>query len=191
MRLGILGGTFDPPHVGHLLVAGDAYAALRLERLVFVPAATQPLKTNRTPAPAEHRLAMVQAMIADDPRFEVSPVEVERGGLSFTVDTLRFLEARYPSAERFLLLGADVLGTFAQWRDPATVVRLAQPVVLQRAGSPPSPAEVQGVTPLRIETRRVDISSTEIRDRVRQGLPIRGFVTDAVAALIDRLGLYR
>ena len=191
MRLGILGGTFDPPHVGHLLVAEDAYAALRLDRLVFVPAGAQPLKADRAVTPAEHRLAMVRAMIGNDSRFAVSAVEVERGGLSFTVDTVRHYAEQFPSSERFLLIGADVLATFAQWRDPATVVRLAQPVILQRAGSPLPPQDVGGVTPMRLETRRVDVSSTEVRDRVRQGLPIRGFVTDAVASMIGRLGLYR
>ncbi|MEK7401065.1 MAG: nicotinate-nucleotide adenylyltransferase [Gemmatimonadota bacterium] len=191
MRLGILGGSFDPPHIGHLLVAEDALAALHLDRLIFVPACAQPLKADRNAAPAEHRLAMVRAMVGDDSRFDVSPVEVERGGLSFTVDTLRHFSSHYPSAERFLLLGADVVTTFAQWREPEVVVRLAHPVILQRAGSPASTQDVAGVPLIRIETRRVDISSTEVRARVRQGLPIHGFVTDAVAALIARLGLYR
>ncbi len=191
MRLGILGGTFDPPHVGHLLIADDAFAALKLDRLIFVPACTQPLKADRSAAPAEHRLAMLQAMVSDDRRFEASAVEVERGGLSFTVDTLRHFAATYPSAERFLLLGADVLSSFAQWREPAVVVRLAQPVVLQRAGSASDVGEVEGVAPLRIVTRRVDISSTEVRERVRTGQSIRGFVTEPVAALIARHQLYR
>ena len=191
MRLGILGGTFDPPHVGHLLVAEDAFAALGLDRLVFVPASAQPLKRDRPAALPEHRLAMVRAMVVDDPRFEVSAVEVERGGLSFTVDTLRHFSDQYPTAERFLLLGADVLASFAQWREPAAVVRLAQTVVLQRAGSSHVTGEIEGVTPVRLETRRVDVSSTEIRERVRNGKPIRGFVTEGVAALIARHGLYR
>lgn len=191
MRLGILGGTFDPPHVGHLLVAEDAFEALRLDRLVFVPASAQPLKRDRPAAAPEHRLAMVRAMVAEDARFEVSAVEVERGGLSFTVDTLRHFSAQYPEAERFLLLGADVLASFAQWREPAAVVSLAQPVVLQRAGSLSATGDLEGVTPLRLETRRVDVSSTEVRERVRKGMPIRGFVTEGVAALIVRHGLYR
>ena len=191
MRLGILGGTFDPPHVGHLLVAEDAFAVLRLDRLVFVPASVQPLKQDRSTAAPAHRLAMVQAMVGSDPRFEVSTVELERGGLSFTVDTLRHFSATYPSAERFLLLGADVLPSFSKWREPADVVRLATPVVLQRAGSQPTAGDVAGVTPVRLETRRVDVSSTEIRERVRRGLPIRGFVTDGVASLIAEHGLYR
>jgi nicotinate-nucleotide adenylyltransferase len=191
VRLGILGGSFDPPHNGHLLVAEDAFDALRLDRLVFVPAGTQPLKRDRDTAPADRRLAMVRAMVGDDKRFEASAVEVERGGLSFTVDTLRHFSSQFPSAERFLLLGADVLPTFAQWREPEEVVRLAQPVILQRAGSPAVDAKLAGVKAICLDTRRVDVSSTEVRERVRQGKPIRGFVTDAVAALIERDGLYR
>jgi nicotinate-nucleotide adenylyltransferase len=191
LRLGILGGSFDPPHVGHLLVAEDAFAALRLDRLVFVPAGVQPLKAGQPVTAAEHRLAMVRAMVADDSRFEVSGMEVERAGLSYTVDTLRHFSAEYPSAERFLLLGTDVLTTFAQWREPAAVVRLAQPVVLRRADAPPSVQVLEGVTPRYLDTRRIDVSSTEVRERVRKGMPIRGFVTDGVAALIARHGLYR
>jgi nicotinate-nucleotide adenylyltransferase len=191
VRLGILGGTFDPPHVGHLLVAEDAHAALTLDRLILVPACAQPLKADRVSASAEHRLAMVRAMVADDTRFEVSDVEVRRGGLSFTVDTLRHFAAQYPSAERFLLLGADTLSSFAQWREPAEVVRLAQPAVLQRAGSPPPPVSLEGVAAVKVETRRIDVSSTEVRERVRKGMSIRGFVTEPVAALIARHGLYR
>jgi len=191
VRLGILGGSFDPPHNGHLLVAEDAFDALRLDRLVFVPAGTQPLKRDKDTAPADRRLAMVRAMVGDDKRFETSAVEVERGGLSFTVDTLRHFSSQFPSAERFLLLGADVLPTFAQWREPEEVVRLAQPVILQRAGSPAVEAKLAGVKAICLDTRRVDVSSTEVRERVRQGKPIRGFVTDAVAALIERDGLYR
>jgi nicotinate-nucleotide adenylyltransferase len=190
VRLGILGGTFDPPHIGHLLIAEDAFAALALERLIFVPACEQPLKTGRVAAPAAQRLAMVRAMVAGDSRFEVSDVEVERGGLSFTVDTLRHFAALYPSDERFLLLGADVFASFSQWREPGDVVRLARPVVLTRAGAAPVKV-VQGVTPQQLETRRVDVSSTEVRDRVHRGLPISGFVTEPVAALIRQHGLYR
>lgn len=191
MRLGILGGTFDPPHVGHLLVAEDAFAALRLDRLIFVPASSQPLKTGRVVAPPDQRLEMVRVMVAGDPRFEVSEVEVDRGGVSFTVDTLRHFAAEHPNAERFLLLGADVLATFSQWRDPAAVVRLAQPVVLTRDGATPPVSDIEGVTPQCLQTRRVDVSSTEVRDRVRRGLPLTGFVTEPVAALIRKHGLYR
>lgn len=193
MRLAIFGGSFDPPHIGHLLSAEDAYERLRLDRLIFVPAAVQPLKTGREATAAEHRLAMVRLLVSDDSRLEVSTAEIERGGLSFMVDTLGHFASAYPDAERFLLLGADVLATFGQWRDPSRVLGLAQPVILERNG------EAQATLPggldegrlMRLPTRRIDISSTEIRERVRQGRSIRGFVTENVAAYIHRAGLYR
>ena len=195
MRLAIFGGSFDPPHVGHLLAVEDAFDRLSLDRVVLVPTAMQPLKVGRAVATADQRLAMTRLLVDGDPRFEVSPVEVDRAGLSFTVDTLTHFAAAYPAAERFLLLGTDVLATFAQWREPQRVLALARPVVLDRAGDSeaPSPAGVDAIGDaiLRLPTRRVDVSSTEIRERVRSGKSIRGFVTDSVGAFIARNGLYR
>jgi nicotinate-nucleotide adenylyltransferase len=195
VRLAIFGGSFDPPHIGHLLVADDAFAQLGLDRLVFIPTAAQPLKVDRggAAASAAHRLAMTRLLIEGDARFEVSTIEIERAGLSFTVDTLTDFAARYPSAERFLLLGADVLATFAQWREPERILQLARPVVLERAGDPPTRLpEAMGEASLRrLPSRRIDVSSTEIRERARAGKPLRGFVTDNVAAYIARHGLYR
>ena len=192
MRLAIFGGSFDPPHVGHLLVAEDAYAQLALDRLVFVPGGRQPLKSGGAVATAEQRVDLVRAMVQGDPRFEVSTVETARPGLSFTVDTLRYFATEHPTAERFLLLGADVLESIAQCREPGEVVRLAQPVVLERSGVPANvPATVAGVVLTHMPTRRIDVSSTEIRERIRQGKSIRGFVTEGVAALIRRDRLYR
>lgn len=201
MRLGILGGTFDPPHVGHLLAAVDASERLALDRLVFIPAAIQPLKAGAGSAHAEHRLAMVRALVGVDPRFSVDPIEIARAGLSYTVDTLIEYERRHPDTERFFLVGADALSSFAQWREPGRVLRLARLVVLRRVtdgqGEPGGEAAVPPATepdtppPIVLETRRVDLSSTEVRARVRAGLSIRGFVPDAVAAYIERTGLYR
>lgn len=193
MRLGIFGGSFDPPHVGHLLAAQDAFEQLALDRMVLVPTATQPLKVGRAAADAAHRLEMTRLLVDGDTRFEVSAVEVERAGLSFSVDTLTHFAGVHPAAERFFLVGADVLATFAQWREPKRILQLAKLVVLQRIGdaSPALPAGVDAGAMLRLETRRVDVSSTEIRERVREGKSIRGFVTDNVAAYIERSRLYR
>jgi nicotinate-nucleotide adenylyltransferase len=194
VRLAIFGGSFDPPHVGHLLAAGDACDQLALDRIVFVPAATQPLKAGRTVATAEQRLAMVRLLVANDPRFEVSGFEVEQGGLSFTVNTLAHFAKLQPARELFLLLGADVLESFSQWREPRRIQQLARLVLLERRrdeSSLPLPPELEGANVMRLQTRRIDVSSTEIRERVRLGKPIRGFVTDDVAAFIARDGLYR
>ena len=193
MRLAVFGGSFDPPHVGHLLAAGDAADQLQLDRIIFVPTATQPLKAGRDAAPAADRLAMVRLAVEGDARFEVSDVEVRRSGLSFTVDTLTHFAERYPSDERFLLLGMDVLDTFDQWKEPARVLGLARPVLLVRGGENgvALPKSMRGTDVTQLATRRVDVSSTEIRERVRTGRSITGFVTDGVAAYIARAGLYR
>jgi nicotinate-nucleotide adenylyltransferase len=187
VRLGIFGGSFDPPHVGHLLVVTDAFEALGLDRLAFVPTAVQPLKAGQTAAAPQHRLAMVSLLVDDDPRFSVDPIEIDRDGLSYTVDTLAAFAERYPEAERFFLVGGDVLASFGQWREPERVLRLATLAVMQRRGE-------TGPIPIgasRVETRRVDVSSTEIRERVRTGRTIRGFVPEAVAAYIAEQRLYR
>lgn len=193
MRIGVFGGSFDPPHIGHLLAAQDAYDHLGLDRMVFVPAGNQPLKAGQASASAAQRLALVRLMVADDPRFEVSSLEVDRAGLSFTVDTLRHFAAERPGADLFLLLGADALALFSQWREPEEVVRLARLAILERAGEHGAtlPAGVGTARVQRLATRRVDVSSTEIRERVRQGKSILGFVTHAVGAAIARDGLYR
>jgi nicotinate-nucleotide adenylyltransferase len=196
LKLGIFGGTFDPPHVGHLLVASDAIDQLGLDRLVFIPTAIQPLKTGprAVVAPAADRLAMTVLLAGDDPRLSADAVEIDRGGLSFTIDTLSTLAQRSPTDTLFLLLGTDAWETFPRWRDGEGVMRLATVVVLQRGEVTPqvTPRLTPRVAPpLLLGTRRVDVSSTEVRARVRAGQSIRGFVPDAVRAYIERTGLYR
>ena len=200
MRLGVFGGTFDPPHVGHLLVAVDALEALALDRIVLVPAGTQPLKVGSIGASDEARLTMTRLLVGDDPRFAVDPIEIDRGGLSFMVETLGALANRWTGAELFLLVGADVLSSFHRWREPETVRRLATLAVLTRADGPDA-ADVAdnpgtgtaliGGPPHVVRTRRVDVSSTEIRRRVRQGQSIRGFVPESIADFIESARLYR
>ena len=194
MRLGILGGSFDPPHVGHLLAASDAFDALELDRLVFIPAGRQPFKHRNIVAPAVDRLAMLRLTVNDDARFDVDPMELDREGLSYTVDTLTTLAERDSAAERFLLVGADIASQIASWRQPERIAELAQLVILARPGAAEAPLSlgIPGARPAqRLASRLVDVSSTEIRERVRAGRPIRGFVTDAVEKLIDAAGLYR
>jgi nicotinate-nucleotide adenylyltransferase len=199
VRVGILGGTFDPPHVGHLIAAADAADALALDRVVFVPAHVQPLKAGAVGTPPTHRLAMTRLAVGDDQRLAVSAIEIDRGGLSFTVDTLSEWARQSPEDQRFLLLGADVLRTFARWREPLEVMRLAELVVWQRGEMPQGgvadwlPRDTAGRTPPHrvLQARQIEVSSTEVRSRVRAGQSIRGFVPDAVRAYIRETGLYR
>ncbi len=191
MRLGIFGGSFDPPHLGHLLVGIDAAEALRLDLLVFVPAAVQPLKAGQAVASKTQRLAMVRALIVGEPALGADSVEVDRDGLSYSVDTVEDFARRFPGAERFFLIGADVVPTISKWRAPDRIAELARIVVLRRGDEavPDVTAVPGGATML--ATRRIDVSSTEIRERVRQGKSVRGFVPDAVASYIASEQLYR
>jgi nicotinate-nucleotide adenylyltransferase len=189
VRIGVFGGTFDPPHTGHVIVAGDACETLGLDVVFWVPVAQQPLKDAPPLAPAADRRRMVELAIRDDPRFSLDTVEMDRGGLSFTVDTLEALAERQPAAKLVLLVGADAWASFDRWRDPRRILTLAEVAVIARAGE--SPRTVSGHSPEVVAARRVDVSSTEIRDRVRRGLPITGFVSDAVREHIAAAGLYR
>jgi nicotinate-nucleotide adenylyltransferase len=188
VRIGIFGGTFDPPHVGHLLAASDACEALSLDRLAFVPNAQQPLKREAAMAGAEDRLEMVRCLTAGDPRFEVDGSEVRRGGLSYTVETLREYRVRMPAAALILLIGEDVVDTLPAWREIGEIRAMADIVVLTRAVADAAVA-ADGVR--RLPTRRLDLSSTEIRDRAAAGRPLTGFVPPAVAAYIEEHRLYR
>jgi nicotinate-nucleotide adenylyltransferase len=189
VRLGIYGGSFDPPHLGHLLPVIDAAEQLGLDGVRFVPAATQPLKVGGASASSADRLAMTERLVRGIPGFTVDPAEIGRPGLSYTVDTLAGVAAEVPGAELFLLLGADAYSLFDQWRDPEGVRSLATVVVLVRGDGTPVPREQPGVRVL--QSRRVDISSTELRARVRDGRTIRGFLPDAVADYIAEHRLYR
>jgi nicotinate-nucleotide adenylyltransferase len=186
VRLGIYGGAFDPPHLGHLVAASDACGALGLDRLLWIPSAVHPLKPVATP-PAL-RLEMVRAAIHGDPRFAADDLELRRSGPSYTVDTLRELREREPGAELFFVTGADNLADLPRWHRPDEIARLATLAVVSRAGDalpadPAYPAVPVAVT-------RVDVSSTEVRRRVAAGENIRYLVPDAVRAVIERERLY-
>ena len=188
-RIGILGGTFDPPHVGHFMVASDVCAALKLDRLLLVPSASPPHKQGQVRATAEERLAMVRAAVENDDRFVVDDLELRRPGASYTVDTLRELRARYPRAELFFVIGVDQYRELHSWREPEEVARLARLAVVSRDGEQvsregPIPVEPVSVT-------RIDLSATDIRRRIHQGESIRYFVPEPVREIIEREGLYR
>ncbi len=191
MRLGVLGGTFDPPHVGHLLAASDAFEALALDKLLFVAAQVPPFKSRTVQATADQRQQMLELTVGTDRRFEASRIELDRDGLSFTVDTLEALAGETPGVSLFMLIGEDLATQIASWRDAARIAELATIVVLVRA-TLEGRSVLESTLPMtRLATRRIEVSSTEIRERVKSGRSIHGFVTDAVAAFIDAAGLYR
>jgi nicotinate-nucleotide adenylyltransferase len=189
VRLGVFGGNFDPPHLGHLVAASDACDRLSLDRVLWIPSAQHPLKEERVRTPAALRLEMVRAAVAGDPRFAVDDLELRRAGPSYTVDTLRELRARQPDAELFLLAGADLLAELPRWREPAEVLRLATLAVLTREGETLAGREVPGA--VSVEVARVDVSATEVRRRVAAGETIRYLVPDAVRELVERHAAYR
>jgi nicotinate-nucleotide adenylyltransferase len=201
-QFGVLGGTFDPIHIGHLIVAQEAVSALHLDRLFFLPAGDPPHKHNREVTPAHHRVRMVELAIADNPAFELSLVDVERPGPSFTVDTLRLLRERWgPDTAISFIIGWDMLDDLSTWRDPVGVVRQVHRLVaVHRPGYELSPQYLsrleemvpginQRLAPL--EAPQIAISSTELRRRVASGRPIRYQVPDAVERYILAQGLYR
>lgn len=188
MRIGVFGGTFDPPHLGHLVAASDAAQALGLSRVLWVPSAQHPFKGEAVRTPAALRLEMTRAAIAGDARFQAEPLELEREGPSFTVDTLRELNGRAPGCELWLLVGADNLPDLPKWREAEEIPRLARLAVVTREGEG-APAE-GGTQARRVAVTRVDVSATEIRRRVAAGETIRYLVPERVRAIIEREGLY-
>ena len=192
MRIGVFGGTFDPPHVGHLLLAADASDALRLDRLIFVPAGSQPFKVDTPPlASGPDRLEMLRLAVSGDSKYAVDAAEINREGLSYTVDTLEHLAGQYAGSDLFFLLGQDAFAGFQQWRKPERILELSTLALMMRSGA----AEVEELRKAKrlvvLSTRRVDVSSTEIRDRLRKKKSIRGFVPESVERFIEARGLYR
>ncbi|HET8625032.1 MAG TPA: nicotinate-nucleotide adenylyltransferase [Gemmatimonadales bacterium] len=185
--VGLFGGSFDPIHHGHLLVGLAAVETLGLESLRFVPAHTQPFKAGRHGAAPEQRAAMVALAIAGEPRFALERIELDRGGPSYTVDTLRALRAREPDVEFALLVGADAAVEMPSWREAEALPGLARVVALSRAGDP---APVNPMVWRTLSVPAIDISATDIRARVRSGASICWRVPDAVARYIAAERLY-
>ncbi len=201
MRLGLFGGTFDPIHFGHLLLAESAREQCRLDRVVFLPTAVSPHKQEQQPAPVERRIELVGLATGGHASFEVSRLEADRGGVSYTIDTLRHFRQAEPDAELFFLMGADMLEDLPNWREAEEVCRLAIPVVVCRPGTAkPDFALLSAVTTSdrielfrehQVEMPQIGISSTEIRRRVAAGRSIRYWTPRAVEKAIETYGLYR
>jgi nicotinate-nucleotide adenylyltransferase len=196
-HIGILGGTFNPPHIGHLVMAQEAYDQLGLERVLLMPVSSPPHKEAREDPGSEARLAMCELAVAGDERLEVSALEVERGGASYTVDTLRALHARAPEHDLTFIVGGDMAHSLPAWREPEALLSLARLAVAEREGvrredisrrlAPLAPAE----RVVFFDMPRIDVSSSALRRRIAAGRPIRYLVPDAVAAKIETSGLYR
>lgn len=201
MRLGLFGGSFDPIHLGHLLLAESAREQCRLDRVVFLPAAVPPHKQEQRRTPAPPRVEMLELATGGHEAFEVSRFEADRGGVNYTVDSLRHFRQVHPEAELFFLMGGDMLHDLPNWREAGEVCRLAIPVAVRRPGAPEPDFQALAdlATPERIELFRqhqvempaIGISASEIRRRVAAGRSIRFWTPRAVERYIETHGLYR
>jgi nicotinate-nucleotide adenylyltransferase len=196
-HIGILGGTFNPPHMGHLVMAQEAFEQLELDRVVLMPVAVPPHKEAGEDPGAAARVELCQLAVAGDERFEVSTLEVDRGGASFTVDTLRELHDLEPEHDLTFIVGGDMAQSLPAWREPEAVLALATLAVAEREGVRREDI-ARRLEPLHDGDRvvffdmpRIDISSSAIRHRVAEGRPIRYLVPDAVNEAIAERGLYR
>jgi nicotinate-nucleotide adenylyltransferase len=190
-RVGIMGGTFDPIHHGHLVAASEVRDAYDLDRVVFVPAGNQPFKVGREVAPAEHRYLMTVIATASNPRFHVSRVDIERPGVTYTVDTLRDLRVQMPDAQLFFITGADALNQILHWKDPHDLWDLAHFIGVTRPGHVFSIEGLPEDHVSLLEVPAMAISSSETRDRVAAGQAIWYLVPDGVVQYIAKHGLYR
>ena len=187
-RLGVMGGTLDPIHLGHLVCASEVAYALALDEVVFVPAGRPWQKEGRAISPGEDRYEMTRLATEADPRFRVSRAEIDRGGFTYTVDTLREMSA--PDVELFFLTGADALAQVLTWRDPEELFGLATFVGASRPGYTVDAAAFPPGAVTLVETPALDISATDCRSRVARGAPITYLVPQPVADYIAARGLY-
>ncbi len=198
MNIGVLGGTFDPIHIGHLAVAEEVRVRLDLAEVVFVPAGQPWLKSNSPISSAEHRIGMVRLAIADSPYFKLSTVEIERSGPSYTVDTIAELQAQLGSGEElFFIVGWDSLAQLPQWKEPSRLVTMCHLVAVPRPGYQlPDLKSLEAIIPglsrnlVLLDKPEVDVDATEIRNRVARGLSISQLVPEPVISYIKQHKLY-
>jgi nicotinate-nucleotide adenylyltransferase len=196
MRLGILGGTFDPIHNGHLFIAEEARIRFALDRVLFVPNAVSPFKASGDVSDQEHRFEMTRLAVEGNEAFEVSRLEIERPAPSYTVDTLRDGRETHPRAVLFFITGSDAVADIEEWHEPEEVLQLARIIAVTRSGFSPADltSRLAESTLARIDwidSVKLDISATDLRARARSGLPLRYLTPDAVVDYVGRHGLYR
>jgi nicotinate-nucleotide adenylyltransferase len=190
LKYGLFGGSFDPVHHGHLLVAQAACEEIGLDRLFFIPAAQSPFKPDNAPAPANERVRLLRLALAGCNRYEVDEQEISRGGISYTVDTVRAYRKRFPDVELFYLTGADHISQLPKWREAEELAKQVEFVIVPRPGEA---VEHKLPSPFRVRMLKgfpLSISSSQIRERVKAGLPIKTFVPAAVAEAIRNYRLY-
>jgi nicotinate-nucleotide adenylyltransferase len=200
MKLGIFGGTFDPVHYGHLMLAECCRQQRGLDAIWFLPAAVPPHKRDQELTPAAHRIEMLKLATAGNPAFSVSTYETDRGGVNYTVDTLAHIRDEDPGRELFFLMGEDMLLDLPHWKEPRRVCELAMPVVLRRAGLPPvdfsclssviAPLRIEEIRRHQVEMPEIGISATDIRRRAAAGQSIRYHTPRAVEMYIEHDRLY-
>lgn len=192
MKIGLFGGSFDPVHFGHLIAAQDAYEQFGLDRLIFVPAAQAPLKEEVVRVSAADRLELLRAAIAHDRRFELSDFEINRGGVSYTIDSARHFRGLYPGDRLFWIIGGDQLPKIHLWKEIAELAKCVEFIFLERPGHETrATPNVPNLRLHRCDGHLVEISSTELRARIRQGLSLDYFVPHEAILLIKDRALYR
>ena len=189
-RIGIFGGTFDPPHVGHLIIAEQAVGQLRLDKLIFIPAFLPPHKRKGGQANPLQRLRMVRSAIKNYPKFAVSAMEIRRGGISYTIDTLRELQRRYPLARFYLIVGGDNFATLKSWKSVGDILNLASIVVYARSSHRQTKKSPKNRRIIHLRGALLGVSSTMIRERVKRGESIKFLTPETVRHFIERNKLY-
>ena len=191
LRIGIMGGTFDPIHHGHLVAASEVQNVFGLAQVVFVPTWAQPFKKGRRVTPAEHRYLMTVIATASNNRFTVSRVDIDRGGTTYTIDTLHDIAAEYPGAELYFITGADALAQILTWKDNEEIFGLAHLVGVTRPGHALTDGGLPADRVSLVEVPAMAISSTDCRERVGRGASVWYLVPDGVVQYIRKYGLYR
>ncbi len=190
-RIGILGGTFDPPHIAHLIIAQEALEQLKLDQVWFIPCYVPPHKRADRISSPEHRLRMLKLAVLNNPEFRVSDLELRRKGISYTVDTLREISLQWPQTTLYLVLGSDNLRFLSGWKEPQAVFRLARVVLLERPNAELNRAKIWIRRAVVIKAPLLEVSSSRIREKVRRGEKISFWVPERVEKYIEKHRLYK